>query len=303
MLLPPPVQRALQVVADDRTSGAQELARRAASAITEMLATSRVDSPEELIDLTRICAAALARSRPAMSAIGNVAAELFVRASEAIKNSSEPRAAAERAASELLAEMDRALAQTVGRTADAVPVGSIVMTLSFSRTVLDGLTGAKPAQVIVAESRPALEGRETARALMEIGHKVALVSDAAAPGLARDVDLVLIGADAVLADGAVVNKVGSYPIALAASAAGVPVYATCQSFKITPMHSMPPEVHDGLELWETSPEGLEIRNPYFELVPRDLISGIVIETGVIECDEAARLAAARRFALKAIGIS
>jgi translation initiation factor 2B subunit (eIF-2B alpha/beta/delta family) len=283
MSVPEPVAAAMKAIETDLVSGA--------------------DDPREVTDLMRVSAASLARVRPAMSAIGNATAEAYRRLSATLGSAGSPRAAGREVLATYLRELDRAFAETVRQAAAIIPEDGTVLTTSLSRTVLDALAAAGPARVVVAESRPAYEGRETARLLAEAGLDVVLVSDAAAPGKVREVNLVLIGADAVLADGAVVNKVGSYGIALAAREASVPVYAACETLKISPMHTMPPEMHDGSELWDSPPGGVAVVNPYFELVAADLLTGIVTERGVVEASEAANIAAAKRAALRAIGAS
>jgi len=303
MSLPDSVVAAARVIEQDLVSGAHDLARRATQALAEAVADAPSDDAKELVDTLRLSAATLARLRPAMSAIGNATAEAFHRVERALVDGVTPRATAERVIADYLRELDSAFAETVRQVAAVVPADRMVATISFSRTVVDALTAALPARVAVAESRPVLEGRETARLLAEAGIEVIVLSDAVAPGFVRECGLVLIGADAVLADGAVVNKVGSYPMALAARAAAVPLYAACESLKICPLHTMPPEMHPGAELWEAPPAGVAVRNPYFEVVAAELVTGIVTERGVMAPHEAAHVAAAKRTALRTIGAS
>ncbi len=303
MSLPRPVATAAESIERDLVSGAHDLARRAVQAMGEALDSAGTDDRQALVDLMRVSAASLARVRPAMSAIGNAAAEVHQKMVATIAAAGAPRSAAREVVASYLRDLDRAFAETVRQAAAIVPEDGAVLTTSLSRTVLDALAAAGPELVVVAESRPAFEGRTTARLLAEAGIDVLLLSDAAAPGKVREARMVLIGADAVLADGAVVNKVGSYGIALAAREASVPVYAACETLKISPLHTMPPEVRDGAELWDAPPEGVAVHNPYFEVVSAELLAGIVTERGVVESDEAARIAAARRAALRAIGAS
>lgn len=87
--------------------------------------------------------------------------------------------------------------------------------------------------VIVCESRPLCEGVVMACQLAAAGLDVTVITDAQAAVFIDDVDLVLLGADAVT-PGGVVNKVGSKLLALAAKAAGVPVVAVTDSLKVSP---------------------------------------------------------------------
>jgi methylthioribose-1-phosphate isomerase len=114
-----------------------------------------------------------------------------------------------------------------------------------------------------------------------------LVVDAAAPGLIRrgEVDAVVTGFDRVAANGDVANKVGTYPLALAAHAAGIPFVAAGPSSSVdadTP-------TGDGIEIEERgadevlrdwAPAGTAVRNPAFDVTPVELVWAIVTEQGV-----------------------
>ncbi|WP_435196123.1 NUDIX domain-containing protein [Natronomonas sp. EA1] len=152
-----------------------------------------------------------------------------------------------------------------------------VLTLSRSGTVLAALRAAEP-HVFVAESRPAREGVTVAEELAE-SMPVTLHTDAAiAHVLATEgVDAVLVGADAVLADGSVVNKTGTRGAALAATHEGIPVYVVCARDKIAAdetahLESGPDEeIHDSLD----------VLNPTFDVTPPEAISAVVTEDGAL----------------------
>ena len=176
----------------------------------------------------------------------------------------------------------------------AAVVGDRVLTLSRSGTVLEALRGADPEAVFVAESRPAREGVGVARELSEAdaAPDVSLCVDAAVGHVVAEeaVDTVLVGADSVLADGAVVNKVGTRLAALAARASGVDCYAVCSRDKVVPetaveLESGPPEaVHE-----RSAP--FEVLNRVFERTPAELFAGIVTEDGVLSDGEVESVAA------------
>jgi len=103
-----------------------------------------------------------------------------------------------------------------------------------------------------------------------------------------------LGADAVT-DRGVINKVGSFALALAAREHSVPVYVFAERKKFLPASTsalrigeMPPE-----EVWEDPEPGVKPRNVYFELIPMSLIRGIVVEDGVLGPTEAATVARER----------
>lgn len=172
----------------------------------------------------------------------------------------------------------------------------LVATLSASDGVLAALrelaSGGRKVRVLVAESRPRLEGRDAARALAGAGIETWLVADAALPLLVSQAHAVWLGADAVTEAG-VLNKIGSYTVALAAREHGVPVWAIAARRKLLPAATPALAIREmpGAELWESPPPGVRPRNVYFELVPAALLRGVVVEDGVLgatECAVAAR---------------
>ena len=173
--------------------------------------------------------------------------------------------------------------------------GGWIATLSASATVRDALLEAQRAgrspRVIVGEGRPQLEGRALAASLAAAGIPVWLVTDAALPLLLSQVRMVWLGADAIT-DAGVLNKVGSFAVALAAREHSVPVYALCVRRKFLAAKNsalrileMPPA-----EVWDQAPAGVEPRNVYFESVPLPLLRGVVVEDSVLPPGEAAEVA-------------
>jgi translation initiation factor 2B subunit (eIF-2B alpha/beta/delta family) len=122
-----------------------------------------------------------------------------------------------------------------------------------------------------------------ARVLAEASAEVTLVADAACGIFIREASAVVVGADSVRADGGVVNKVGTYPLALAAHVAQVPVYVLCETLKIAPP-SLPLtfEEMDPTELLPEPSPHLTARNPYFDYTPPELVSALISEEGPLD---------------------
>jgi translation initiation factor 2B subunit (eIF-2B alpha/beta/delta family) len=115
-----------------------------------------------------------------------------------------------------------------------------------------------------------------------------MVVDSAAPFLISKesgrelmMDLVLIGCDTILPDGACFNKIGSFSIALSAHREKVPVYVAASLLKFS-REWIPIEMRREKEIWPGAPKGLEILNFAFDLVPREFISGYITEFGIIK---------------------
>jgi methylthioribose-1-phosphate isomerase len=148
-------------------------------------------------------------------------------------------------------------------------------------------------EVFADETRPLLQGaRLTAFELEQMGVPYRLLADAAGPSvIARGlVDLVVVGADRIAANGDVANKIGTYPLALAASAAGVPFVvaapestvdaATATGADIVIEERDPEEVL-GYAGTRTAPACARAFNPAFDVTPHDLVTAIITEDRVI----------------------
>jgi translation initiation factor 2B subunit (eIF-2B alpha/beta/delta family) len=156
---------------------------------------------------------------------------------------------------------------------------------SVLRTVAD----RREFRARVTETRPLYQGRKTARELAEAGVPVRFYVDSGARIALREADAMMIGTDAVLADGKVINKIGSEMFAEVAGRYGVPVYVITNSWKFDPMSSFgyerEIERRTAEEVWEDPPEGVDIVNYAFESIAPEKVDGVVSELGVHEPDE------------------
>jgi translation initiation factor 2B subunit (eIF-2B alpha/beta/delta family) len=137
-------------------------------------------------------------------------------------------------------------------------------------------------QVICAEGRPGCEGRTMAAELAADGIPVTLVIDALAISRVAQAQIVLIGADHLTASG-LVNKVGTFGLALAAQRANVPMYTLCGSEKFLPPDYIQPsqEIKPAEQVWDAPPDTVNVENYYFDHTPLPTISGVVTENGVL----------------------
>jgi methylthioribose-1-phosphate isomerase len=158
--------------------------------------------------------------------------------------------------------------------------------------------------VLVDETRPYLHGaRLTAWELAQAGVSHTLIADVAAGHLmARgDVDVVLVGADRIAANGDSAHEVGTYTLAVLAARHGIPFYV------VAPLNTVDLATEDGTTIpledrssaeilgfrgVRIAPPDTDVRNPAFDVTPADLITGIVSEEGVIVAPLAEGLGAA-----------
>lgn len=148
--------------------------------------------------------------------------------------------------------------------------------------------------VLVGETRPLLQGsRITAVELAQLGVPHQVVVDGAGPGIiaSGQVDAVIVGADRIAANYDVVNKVGTYPLALAAARAGIPFVVAAPTATIDPSAptgaAVPIEYRDPDEVlvvggWRMAPDESTALNPAFDVTPADLVTAIVTESRVIK---------------------
>jgi methylthioribose-1-phosphate isomerase len=198
------------------------------------------------------------------------------------------------------ADEDAASAAIAAAGADLLRGASTVLTHCNTGALAAGGRGTALAvilalpdvRVLATETRPLLQGaRLTAWELRRAGVAHEIVVDGAAPGLiARgEVDAVITGCDRVAANGDVANKVGTYPLALAAQAADIPFVVAGPTSSIDPgtptgaeiaIEERPP---DEVRRAGGAPLALPdtpVRNPAFDLTPAALVTALVTEHGV-----------------------
>lgn len=320
------VEEQLARIRDDRERGAAELAeaglRLMARACSERAAAGREAMLDEAAGLVR----RLAALRPSMAPLGNWAAAFHAALRASLMDAGAMDAGAMDAGPMDAGPMDAdvppagaceaVLADLLARKAalsDALIAGARpvlgrargILTLSYSSTVEALLLGAAAPDclVIVAESRPLLEGRKLCRSLEAAGRRVRCITDAQIGLALADADMALIGADAVLGDLAVVNKAGSLFAALAARAQGKPCHAAADTFKIDPLASSADAVFEEMAADEVWPERPEIcANVYFEPVPAELIALYLTEKGPLAAARMHDEVAARREQRRAAGL-
>ncbi|MCK9461994.1 MAG: S-methyl-5-thioribose-1-phosphate isomerase [Proteobacteria bacterium] len=159
--------------------------------------------------------------------------------------------------------------------------------------VRSAIAMGKRVRVIADETRPLLQGaRLTAWELMRDGIDVTLIADVAAASILASgaIDLVVVGADRIAANGDTANKIGTYGVALAAHADGVPFYVAAPWSTV----DMACPDGDAIEIEEraasevthvlgtrVAPEGVSVRNPAFDVTPFELVTAIITERGVV----------------------
>lgn len=159
--------------------------------------------------------------------------------------------------------------------------------------ILAAARGRKKPRVYVDETRPLLQGaRLNYLELQNAGVDAVLQTDsAAASAMAREgIDLVIVGADRIAANGDTANKIGTYGLAILAAHHGIPFYVAAPrstfDFAIAGGDEIPIEERSADEVTEfrgrrVAPEGATVYNPAFDVTPAHLIAAFVTECGIL----------------------
>jgi len=272
-----PLRRAIEAFAGDRTHGAAWLAREAAALMARAARESGARTPRELLSALREVAQALVAAQPRMAAVGNAVGAVLLAAQDAATADVGPvRRAAVAQARRITVGWDQTARRIARHAQTVVPKGPI-LTHSYSATVMAVLErlGRTGAPIVVTESNPLGEGRTAARLLAARGLPVQLIADAQGGLFVSQIAAVLVGADTVFADGAVVNKVGTLALSLLARRAHVPFFVATETLKVAPGRWV--ETGETLPL-DASPD--EPPAAYFDVTPPRLITALITEEGV-----------------------
>lgn len=279
-----------------RIQGARNIARAGLEALSKDAGRSKAKALGAFRKELMANAAMLAGARPTEPALRNGLLVVQVATAKA-GGVAEAKRAAVKAAGRYLAAMEAAKKKIVEVGVKRIASGMTVFTHCHSSTVTAILLGAwkkgRRFRVINTETRPNYQGRITAVELARAGIPVTHIVDSAARRFMNQADLVLVGADAVTAEGSLVNKIGTSQIAAIAHEARTEFAVACETFKFDPLTlggaPEPIEERKPSEVWERPPRGVKIANPAFDVTPAEHISYIITEDGVIAPQEAARI--------------
>ncbi len=284
----------VDLIRDDNTSGATEIAKNALRAITsDLVPLDNQNLNYFFLKRARL----LISTHPEMTILDSVLREFFlylehVTEQVCVENLEQIIYSNGERVLEAISRRER---QTIENLSKYLENYHKILTLSWSSTIFKSLQKLKEDSanikrtIIVAESRPLFEGRKLAIKLSKLGYQVDIIADAAIGHFIGKVEIGVSGADAVYVDGSIVNKIGTYFLSLCCRDFKPPipfiVGTTTDKFSypslsesFTPVSKKyPPE-----ELFENWEENKVIpQNEYFETVPERLISAMVTENGVI----------------------
>ncbi len=271
--------------------GAGEIARSAAESLKNFVEDSTASEGEKFIEQLKDAGDILISARPTAVSLPNAVNYILHRIENCELDDIETlRNLAKNAADSFIDNSLKAV-ETIGLFgARRIDDGDTIMTHCNSKAAIEVIKSAwgegKDIEVIASEARPRYQGQITVKELASEGIPTTLIVDSAVRAIIKKVDKVVVGADCIAANGAVINKIGTSQIALCANEARVLFFVAAETYKFHP------ETHLGeiVEIEERDPEevadpsefeGIRIWNPAFDVTPADYIDLIITEKGII----------------------
>jgi methylthioribose-1-phosphate isomerase len=286
--------------------GAPAIGCAAAYGVALEALRQRLASPDEFADAMNRAFEVLAASRPTAinlfwalkrmrakweslrgCAIDDIAGALLGEAHEVLAEDIRINRAMGAFGADLLADGARVLTHC---NAGALATAGHGTALGVIRSAVEA---GKRISVIADETRPFLQGaRLTAWEMVQENIPVTLITDNMAGFMMSrgEVDAVVVGTDRVAANGDVANKIGTYMVAVLARRHNIPFYVACPLSTIDmnvasamdiPIEERSVEEVKGFREYLWAAEGVDIRNPAFDVTPAELVTGLITEKGVV----------------------
>ena len=270
--------------------GARNVAVAAVKAIQDLSENTKSKNKVQFLDELKEAQNILAKSRETEPLMRNALNFIITKSKDSkTEKVAELKKLLVSNAENFLADLDKSRERTAEIGSKRIRNNSTVFTHCHSSTVTRLLAKAKKEgknfRVICTETRPAFQGHITARELIDLGIETTFIVDSAARTFINEVDIVLVGADAITSEGNVVNKIGTGGIAVLANEARKPFYVVSELLKFDPetlsgdyekIEQRSPD-----EVWSEAPKTLNVHNPAFDVTPNRYINGLICEEGII----------------------
>lgn len=272
--------------------GAGRIARAAAKALLEHSQSSHAADLESYRESMMKGGELLATARPTAVSLPN-AVNLISRPLARAESFTQAKEEMEERARTFITLSEHAVTRIGEIGARHIRDGDVIMTHCNSEAALSCILTAHrqgmEIEVYATEVRPRNQGHITIKTLSDAGIRTNFIVDSAARFFMKEVDLCITGADAITVNGAVINKIGTAAIALAAKEARVNFLVAAETYKFAPRtilgerilieerqadEVLPAEIRTNLK-------NVSVRNPTFDITPADYIDLIITEQGVI----------------------
>ncbi len=280
------IKELITPIKEDLLSGAAELALRAIVVFQTVMADKQNEDPEKLRSLLQETARELVAAQPAMAPIFHLANSVLVNIADA-KTSTEILDTTQKTLDDYEKQLCDSAAKIADQVYELIEPGGLVFAYSFSSTVVSALLNARSRgkyfRVACTEARPSMEGRKLASRLASGGIEVIHTFDNAMGLVLPNCCAAFMGCDCIARPG-VVNKVGSWMLAVSCREVKVPLYALSGTEKFVGderLFEFEKHERPGTEVWDSAPQGIRLLNNQFDLVPFDLLTGLVTECGIL----------------------
>jgi ribose 1,5-bisphosphate isomerase len=273
-----------------QVQGARNVAIAAVKALQTLAQQTEAKTKQALIAELKNAQTVLSASRETEPLMRNAMRYIIIQTQNADTTKIETlKETAVSSAEKFLKELDATRERIAEIGAKRIRDDMVVFTHCHSSTVTRLLAKAKEQgknfKVICTETRPAFQGRITAKELVDFGIETTFIVDSAARTFMGDVDTVIVGADAITSEGNVVNKVGTGGFAVLAREARKPFYVVTELLKFDPetLGGEYEKIEQRLpaEVWADAPANLTVRNPAFDVTQNRYIHGFICEEGII----------------------
>ena len=279
-----------RAITDMSIRGAGRIARAGASALRDF--AENYDGNDIVAfrkDLEK-AAETLIASRPTAVSLWN-GVQFSIKGVDTAKDVKEAKALVINNAGTFVTKSEKAVETIAKIGAKRIKDGDTVLTHCNSSAALGPIIEAhrqgKKIKVFATESRPWRQGILTVTELSKAGVDVTLIIDSAVRSVMKNVNIVMVGADTITAHGALVNKIGTSQVALAAHESRVPFIVCSETYKFSTAtlfgDMVTIEERDTLEIVKDGeiPKNVKIFNPVFDSTPAKYIDAIVTEDGMI----------------------
>jgi len=285
-----PVWIAAEKIRKLQVQGARNVAITAITAIETLAKQTRVKTKKEFLKELLKAKETLFVSRETEPLMRN-AVRLIINQVEKSpeKNVKKLSETVSMASEQFLKDLENSKEKIAEMGARRIRNNSTILTHCHSSTVTYLLKKArqdgKVFEVICTETRPVFQGKITAKEMLDLDVKTTFIVDSATRFFMNQVDMVVVGADAITSEGNVINKIGTSMVALVAQEARIPFYVVSELLKFDPATMYGDyekiEERNPNEIWKHAPKNLTVRNPAFDVTRRDFIHGIICEQGII----------------------
>jgi len=288
-IIPECIKSRIEKIRIDNTSGAQKLTKQVAESLIFLVDNYTDTSKSKVIKVIEQTILELKRAQPTMASIFNLTNSIMFDIST-IKNEEKIRKIIRTNCKNYINRLDNSIRLIGELAANLIHNSFTIVVHSYSDTILKALISAKEMNksfnVICSESRPMNEGLNLARKLGKQDIKTTLVVDSAIFSFLSETDLIFVGADSLSQNG-LVNKIGTFGLAIAAEKFGIDFYTLCSTEKILPFNhkSKSEKQKNPAEISKKLLTNVNIVNYYFDLTPLNYLTGIITEDGIKSSDK------------------